>query len=278
MTQLQVDRLSKHFERDGTVVRAVDGISFSVDAGTSFGLIGESGSGKTTTAYCLARLVEPTGGTAIFEGRDWLNLHGRELRRHRHRLQMVFQDPYTSLNPVMTLQEAVEEPLRIHGASAAEANRRAGALLDQVGLDRFLAARRPEALSGGQRQRVALARALACDPALLIADEPVSALDEAARREILALFARLRTERQLTLILIAHDPETLRSVCDRIAVIWKGCIVEIGVAETVFERAAHPYTRYLLAASEMRSGDPPPPESAGPDLREIEAGHWAAID
>ncbi len=278
MKQLEVERLSKEFVRNGRSIRAVDGISFSVDAGSAFGMMGESGSGKTTTAYCLARLLEPTAGSIRFEGEDWLALRGKALRRRRHLIQIVFQDPYTSLNPVMTVRETIEEPLRIHGTRTAGARmEKMRTLFDQVGLPPILASRRPEALSGGQRQRVALARALACDPALLIADEPVSALDGPARTEILQLLSKLRRERNLTLILIAHDLETVRSVCERTGVIWKGRIVEIGSTRDILVRPAHPYTRYLIAAAEMRRSDPPPPESASVELREIESGHWAAV-
>lgn len=278
MKQLEVEGLAKEFVRNGRPVKAVDGLSFSVDAGSAFGIMGESGSGKTTAAYCLARLLEPTAGSIRFEGEDWLALRGRALRRRRHLIQIVFQDPYTSLNPVMTVRETIEEPLRIHGIRAPEERRqKIRALFDQVGLPLVLASRRPDALSGGQRQRVALARALACDPALLIADEPVSALDGPARAEILRLLSKLRRERHLTLILIAHDLETVRSVCERTSVIWKGRIVEIGRTPDVLVRSAHPYTRYLIAAAEMRRSDPPPPESAFARLREVEPEHWAAI-
>ncbi len=278
MSLLEVVHLSRHFERDGRMVPAVDGISFSVEAGASFGIIGESGSGKTTTAYCLARLLEPSGGTIRFEGDDWLALRGRALRRRRHRLQIVFQDPYTSLNPAMTVRESVEEPLRIRRVgSRDERHRRVDELLAQVALESSLSGRRPNALSGGQRQRVALARALACDPALLIADEPVSALDENARTGILELLDQLRSKRHLALILIAHDLETVGSICERTAVLWRGRIVELAGTRAVLDRPLHPYTRHLVAAAEMRNIDPPPPETAFPKLREMEPGHWAAI-
>ncbi len=278
MIQLKVERLSKNFVQHGRTIRAVDGVSFSVAAGTAFGIIGESGSGKTTTAYCLARLLEPSGGTIRFDGEDWLALRGKELQRRRHLLQIVFQDPYTSLNPVMTVRETIEEPLRIRGLRSSEGRRtKMLDLLEQVGLAPVLAERRPDALSGGQRQRVALARALACDPALLIADEPVSALDGPARLGILTLLSRLRRDRNLTLILIAHDLETVKSVCERTSVIWKGRIVETGSTQDVLDRAVHPYTRYLIAAADMRDSDPPPPQSAFIRLREIEPEHWAAI-
>ncbi len=278
MTLLEVLHLSKHFQRDGHTVRAVDGISFAVEAGSAFALIGESGSGKTTTAYCLARLMEPTAGSIRFDGQNWLSLRGRALRERRHRLQLVFQDPYTSLNPVMTIGETVEEPLRLRGVrSPGERHDGVRALLEQVGVGPELMSRRPAALSGGQRQRVSLARALACEPALLVADEPVSALDEDARGEILGLLARLRERRKLALILIAHDLETVRAVCEKTAVIWRGRIVEHGPTEEILEQPLHPYTRHLVAAAGMRNTPPPGATSALDELREVEPGHWAAL-
>jgi oligopeptide/dipeptide ABC transporter ATP-binding protein len=234
------------------VVRAVDGVSLDVARGETLGLVGESGSGKTTLGRAVLRLVEPTAGTVEFEGRDITRLRERDLRPLRRRMQPVFQDPHAALNPAMTIGEAVAHPLRIQGlcATAEEARTRAAAMLDRVGvtpaatyLDRF-----PEDLSGGQKQRVVIARALITEPALVVADEPVAMLDMSVRALVLRLLARLKRDLGLTYVFITHDLATARLLCERVAVMYLGKVVETGPAAEVLGRPRHPYTRALLEA------------------------------
>jgi peptide/nickel transport system ATP-binding protein len=236
----------------GGVVRAVDGISLDVHPGETLGLVGESGSGKTTLGRAILRLVKPTGGTVEFEGRDITHLPERPLRPLRRRMQPVFQDPGAALNPAMTVGEAVAHPLRIHGLSpdAGDARARAGEMLERVGvtpaesfLDRY-----PEDLSGGQKQRVVIARALVTGPALVVADEPVAMLDMSVRALVLRLLADLRDDLGLTYVFITHDLATARFLCDRVAVMYLGRVVECGPVEAVLGEPRHPYTRALLAA------------------------------
>jgi oligopeptide/dipeptide ABC transporter ATP-binding protein len=236
----------------GGVVKAVDGVSLEVSPGETLGLVGESGSGKTTLGRAVLRLVEPTQGTVEFEGRDITHLRERELRPLRRRMQPVFQDPHAALNPAMTVGEAVAHPLRIHDLSptADDARKRAAEMLERVGItppDAFLD-RYPEDLSGGQRQRVVLARALITGPRLVVADEPVAMLDMSVRALVLRLLADLRDDLGLTYVFITHDLATARFLCDRIAVMYLGRIVEIGPVAEVLSRPRHPYTRALLAA------------------------------
>jgi len=234
------------------VVRAVDGVSVEVVAGETLGLVGESGSGKTTLGRAMLRLVEPTRGTVEFEGRDITRLGERDLRPLRRRMQPVFQDPHAALNPAMTIGDAVAHPLLIQGLAADRqaARGRAAAMLDRVGvtpaavfLDRY-----PEDLSGGQKQRVVLARALITGPSLVVADEPVAMLDMSVRALVLDLMAGLQRDLGLTYVLITHDLATARLLCDRVAVMYLGRIVEIGPADEVLHRPRHPYTRALLDA------------------------------
>ena len=236
----------------GGVVKAVDGVSLEVDQGETLGLVGESGSGKTTLGRAILRLVEPTHGTVEFEGRDITHLRERDLRPLRRRMQLVFQDPHAALNPAMTVGEAVAHPLRIHGLSPGpdEARKKATEMLERVGitpagtfLDRY-----PEDLSGGQRQRVVLARALVTGPHLVVADEPVAMLDMSVRALVLRLLADLRDDFGLTYVFITHDLATARFLCDRVAVMYLGRIVEIGPVDEVLSEPRHPYTRALLAA------------------------------
>ncbi|MEW6472642.1 MAG: ABC transporter ATP-binding protein [Actinomycetota bacterium] len=234
------------------LVRAVDGVNLEVLEGETLGLVGESGSGKTTLGRAMLRLVEPTAGTVEFEGRDITRLGERELRPLRRRMQPVFQDPHAALNPAMTVGDAVAHPLLIQGlAPHREAARaQAAAMLERVGitpagafLDRY-----PEDLSGGQKQRIVLARALVTGPSLVVADEPVAMLDMSVRALVLDLMAGLRRELGLTYVFITHDLATARLLCDRVAVMYLGKIVEIGPAGTVLGEPRHPYTRALLDA------------------------------
>jgi len=254
---LEVAGLVKHFplkrglltERKADRVRAVDGVSFSVARGETLGLVGESGSGKSTLARTVLQLLAPTSGSVRFEGREIAGLSRRQMRPLRAEMQMVFQDPYASLNPRKRIGQIVAEPLRLHGrATGAELRHQVEELLERVGLTRAHYDRFPHEFSGGQRQRVGIARALSLRPKLIVADEPVSALDVSIRAQILALLADLQEELGLTYVFVAHDIGVVRHVADRIAVMHEGRIVEQGPADRVCERPSDPYTKSLLAA------------------------------
>ena len=233
-----------------TVVRAVDGVSFAVARGETFAIVGESGCGKSTLARLMAGLIAPSGGAALHEGRDMARLAAPDRRRLRRALQFVFQDPFSSLNPRMSVGALVEEPLRAHGIGAAPERRaRALALLARVGLRPEHADRWPHEFSGGQRQRIAIARALACGPSVLIGDEPVSALDVSIQAQVINLLADLRREYGLTLMIIAHDLSVIRHMSDRVAVMYLGQMVEIAPTAALFDAPRHPYTRALIAAA-----------------------------
>jgi ABC-type oligopeptide transport system ATPase subunit len=266
--------------------RAIERVSFAVEQGETFGLVGESGSGKTTTGRCILRLIEPTSGQVAFKGQDVLALDRRALRGTRRHMQMVFQDPYSSLNPRMRVEAIVAEPLVIHRiGTAAEREARVAELLAHVGLDPELRRRYPHEFSGGQRQRIGLARALALNPSLIIADEPVSALDVSIQAQVINLLIDLQAHFALTYLLIAHDLRLVRHVCTRVAVMYRGRIVEMGTTEAVYERAEHAYTRALLSAVPQPDPDAPTTRleldreaiEPGADLREIGPGHWAAV-
>jgi oligopeptide transport system ATP-binding protein len=256
-TLLRVDHLIKYFPiRRGIVfqreigrVHAVDDVSFEVRSGETIGLVGESGCGKSTLARCLIRLYELTSGTVTFDGRDISRLSRRALRPVRGDMQMIFQDPYASLNPRKRVGTIIADPLRIHGdVSAAQIRARVKELLELVGLSPEHVNRYPHEFSGGQRQRIGVARALALHPKLIIADEPVSALDVSIRAQVINLLDDLQDELGLTYIFIAHDLGVVRHVSDRIAVMYLGKIMEVSPADELYERPVHPYTEALLSA------------------------------
>jgi oligopeptide transport system ATP-binding protein len=256
-TLLEVTDLVKHFpvrrgvliDREVDRVRAVDGISFSVGRGETLGLVGESGSGKSTACRAVLQLVKPTSGSVRFEGHEIAGLSRRRMRPLRRDMQMVFQDPYASLNPRKRIGQIVGDPLRRQGvASGTELRRRVQELLERVGLSAEQFNRFPHEFSGGQRQRIGIARALALDPKLVIADEPVSALDVSIQAQIVNLLDDLQDELGLTYLFVAHDIGVVRHISDRIAVMHDGKIVEQGAADQVCERPQHDYTKQLLAA------------------------------
>jgi ABC-type oligopeptide transport system ATPase subunit len=262
---LEVRGLVKHFpltrgvivQRQVGAVKAVDGIDLTLTAGQTHGLVGETGCGKSTTARLIMRLLEPTGGEIRFAGRDIAHLDGGALRALRRELAMVFQDPYSSLNPRRTVGAIVAEPLAIHGLQPDRAarRRRVQELMDTVGLNPEHYNRYPHEFSGGQRQRIGIARALALSPKLLIADEPVSALDVSIQAQILNLLRELQRDLSLTLLFISHDLSVVRYMCARVAVMHRGKIVESGAVEELYRSPTHPYTRELLAAVPKIPGD-----------------------
>ena len=246
-TILETRGVTRHFGNqaawfgDRRVVRAVDGVSLAVRRGETLSVVGESGCGKSTLARLLVRLIKPTAGQVLYEGRDIAGLSEREMRGLRRDLQFVFQDPFSSLNPRMTVGALVEEPLKVHGmGSRAERRARVDALLRRVGLRPELADRYPHEFSGGQRQRIGIARALASGPKVLIGDEPVSALDVSIQAQVINLLEELKEEFKLTLILIAHDLAVIRHMSDRVAVMYLGEIVELAEADALFDRPLHP--------------------------------------
>ena len=254
---MEVSGLAKHYPiRRGLVlsrtvgqVRAVDGLSFKLFRGETLALVGESGCGKSTTARLVLRLIDPTAGTVRFEGADITGLRGDAMRKLRRRMQIVFQDPFASLNPRMTVAEILEEPLIVHGIGDGAARRaRVAELLGLVGLAPYHAGRYPHEFSGGQRQRIGIARALAVEPALVVCDEPVSALDVSIQAQVVNLLKDLQVRLGLAYLFIAHDLAVVKHVADRVAVMYLGRIVEIGPKDAVFANPRHPYTRVLLSA------------------------------
>jgi oligopeptide/dipeptide ABC transporter ATP-binding protein len=254
---LEIRNLVKHFEIGGglfggrpAVVKAVDGVSFAIRRGETLGLVGESGCGKTTTGRCILQLERPTSGEVIFEGRDLTRLADSELRAVRRRVQVIFQDPYSSLNPRMTVGQIIAEPLAVHRIVPDRTARaaRVQELLRHAGLLPAMARRYPHELSGGQRQRVGIARALAMEPRLIICDEPVSALDVSIQAQIINLLEDLQAEFGLTYLFVAHDLSVVRHISDRVAVMYLGKIVEITDRKSLYEDPQHPYTKALLSA------------------------------
>jgi oligopeptide transport system ATP-binding protein len=292
MPLLEVRHLTKEFSRRAglfgktTSVHAVDDVSFTIDRGETFGLVGESGSGKTTTGRCILRLIEPTSGEVIFDGRNVLALSRGEMRRTRRDMQIVFQDPYSSLNPRMRVSDIVEEPLIIHRlGKKAERRERVRQLFGLVGLNPDHLRRYPHEFSGGQRQRIGLARALALNPSLIIADEPVSALDVSVQAQVINLLMDLQQHLKLTYLFIAHDLRLVEHICSRTAVMYLGRIVEMGETAKLFAAPQHPYTRALLSAIPVPDPDAPrqrivlDPASfnRSAPLRRISDGHLAAV-
>ena len=312
---LEVKGLKKYFPITGGVfgkkvgeVKAVDDISFFVKKGETLGIVGESGCGKSTTGRMLMRLIEPSEGQVLFEGKELTRLNEAEMRRMRKDMQMVFQDPFASLNPRHKIEKILEEPLIVHGVkSKDERKRRVKEMLEIVGLSSYHAKRYPHQFSGGQRQRVGIARALMTRPKLIIADEPVSALDVSIQSQVLNLLGDLQNEFQLTYIFIAHDLGVVKYISDRVGVMYLGRLVEITTAKQLYEKPLHPYTQALLNAvpvpdpdlkkeKALLTGDIPspanPPKGCAfhtrckacmdicktdrPMLKEIEHGHFAA--
>src|SRR5437773_2642823 len=264
MPLLEVRHLVKEFTRrkglfgKGPSVRAVDDVSFSIDRGEAFGLVGESGSGKTTTGRCVLRLIEPTSGEVQFDGENVLAFTKRRMREARRDMQIVFQDPYSSLNPRMRARQIVEEPLIIHRlGDRAERRERVAELFGLVGLEPSHLERYPHEFSGGQRQRIGLARALALNPSFLVLDEPVSALDVSVQAQVVNLLMDLQDRLKLTYLFIAHDLRLVEHICSRIAVMFLGKVVEMGPTASLFNAPQHPYTRALLSAIPVPDPDAP---------------------
>ncbi|MBN1266832.1 MAG: dipeptide ABC transporter ATP-binding protein [Anaerolineales bacterium] len=316
-TLVKVEGLKKHFPLSssfftgkGGEVRAVDGVNLEILEGETLGLVGESGCGKSTLGRTILQLHRPTEGNVYFEGQDLVTMEGSELRRMRSHMQIVFQDPYSSLNPRMTVREIVGEPLEIHNVAHGKARKeRVNELLERVGLNPQMASRYPHEFSGGQRQRIGVARALALNPSFIVADEPISALDVSIQAQVVNLLLDLQKELNLTYLFITHDLSMVRYICDRVAVMYLGKIVELGSVDEIYENPQHPYTQALLSAvpvpdpivEEKRrriilEGDVPspahPPEGCNfnsrcplafdrcmktdPDLKEQLPGHYVA--
>jgi len=307
---VRVRGLLKHFPLEGSddVVRAVDGVTFEILRGETLGLVGESGCGKSTVGRCILRLIEPTAGDIEFDGRDVLATSGRALRELRREMQIIFQDPYASLNPRMRVRDIVGEPLVIHGVKDKEEKRaRVAVLLRKVGLDPDYMNRYPHEFSGGQRQRIGIARALALNPKLIVADEPVSALDVSVQAQVVNLLQDLQSEFGLTYLFISHGLAVVEHISTRVAVMYLGRIVEVASAEDLYMQPLHPYTQALLSAIPIPdptrkrdriilTGDVPTPinppsgcrfrtrcpiaipecSQIDPDLREVARGHTAA--
>ncbi len=315
---IRVRNLKKHFpvtrgiliQRQVGAVKAVDGISFDIHRGETLGLVGESGCGKTTTGNTILQLYRPTSGQVLFEDVDLTELKGEPLRRMRRRMQMIFQDPYASLNPRWTIARIVGEPMRVHRLyDRKERLRRVEELLELVQINRLYLNRYPHEFSGGQRQRIGIARALGSDPEFIVCDEPVSALDVSIQAQVVNLLERLQEKLGLTYLFIAHDLSMVRHICHRVAVMYCGVIVELAGRDALYEHPLHPYSQALLSAVPIPDpvktrarervileGDPPSPtdpppgcrfhtrcsrvgercRQEPPTLQEVAPGHWVA--
>ncbi len=299
------------FQRAVAQIKAVDDVSFFVRRGETLGLVGESGCGKTTTGRCILQLYKPTGGQVFFDGQELTSMSTRQMRVMRRRMQVIFQDPYSSLNPRMTAGNIIGEPLIVHGLvnSKEEYRDRVAELLQNVGLNPYMADRFPHEFSGGQRQRIGVARALSVDPSFIVCDEPVSALDVSIQAQIVNLLEDLQEQFDLTYLFIAHDLSVVRHISNRVAVMYLGHIVEIADRNEIYQSPMHPYTRALLSAVPipdpvidaqreriLLSGEVPSPlnppsgcvfhprcpiaidscQSVVPELRQVDSDHWAA--
>ena len=316
---LDVRDLKMHFpvtsgiimQRTVAQIKAVDGISFQVRRGETFGLVGESGCGKTTTGRCILQLYKPTSGQIFFDGVELSSLSSREMRAKRREMQVIFQDPYSSLNPRMTAGNIIGEPLIVHGLveNKAEYRERVAELLQNVGLNPYMADRFPHEFSGGQRQRIGVARALSVSPKFIVADEPVSALDVSIQAQIINLLEELQEQFELTFLFIAHDLSVVRHISDRVGVMYLGHLVELADRNEIYVNPLHPYTKALLSAVPipdpvldaqrervLLTGEVPSPlnppsgcvfhprcpiaiddcNQNTPELREVEPGHWAS--
>lgn len=247
---LEVNHLKKYFNSKNNEVRAVDDVSFTIKPGETLGLVGESGCGKSTTGRTIINLYEPTGGEVIFDGKDVTKLNKKEMKQFYQNMQMIFQDPYASLNPRMTVKEILSEGYDIHGLykNKKERNEQINYLLESVGLNKEHSSRYPHEFSGGQRQRIGIARALSFDPKLIIADEPISALDVSIQAQVVNMMKEIQKERGLSYLFIAHDLSMVKYISDRIAVMYKGKLLEIGEADDLYNNPIHPYTKSLLSA------------------------------
>ena len=252
---ISIQNLQVHYKVGGGLfketkyVKAVDGVSLDIKKGETLGLVGESGCGKSTLGKAILRLTEPTGGQVLYNGKDLANMSQREMRDERKNLQMIFQDPYASLNPRMTVGQIIAEPIRTFNLSnGGNVEEKVQNLMETVGLNRRFTKRYPHEFSGGQRQRIGIARALAVDPEFIVADEPISALDVSIQAQIMNLMAKLQREKNLTYLFISHDLRAIRHVADRVAVMYLGRIVELGDAKTVYREPLMPYTRALISA------------------------------
>lgn len=255
---VEVNNLKMHFpvtsgllfQREVAQVKAVDDISFSIQKGETLGLVGESGCGKTTAGRCILQLYKPTAGEVIFEGTDLTKLGGRQMRHMRRQMQIIFQDPFSSLNPRMTAGDIIGEPLVVHGLvkNGEQKREKVRELLENVGLHPYMADRFPHEFSGGQRQRIGVARALSVDPKLIVCDEPVSALDVSIQAQVINLLEDLQKQYDLTFLFIAHDLSVVRHISDRVAVMYLGKIVEIADRNEIYQNPLHPYTKALLSA------------------------------